>query len=470
VGLLFAGSESQTIFNRIDLVLDHFGVSIDDDGTVGLVSDAELEALIAPGYGIAGEPSTISTIVRNGGTEPLASFGIVFSDETESTSLPASVPALAPGEQAQVDFTWTPSETGPHSLSATLQLNDYEGANNQAAVSVPVLLEPPGVTLRTWRGTARTDAWTTVVLNANYDNEMVVVCTPQYDVSLLGPVLPRVRSLGTDRFEVGLGRPWGGASPGEDLAVEVNCLIARAGVYDEPGFRMEAVRLDGFGAKDDSSSWVGEEQAYGQSYAQPVVVGQVVSSGAGLPGDLGVWSTFWARGATSFDPPSASQLHVGRHTAQDLGERSPESLAYLVVEAGTGAIAGYSFVAGLGAETIRGIEDAPPYDYTLPSHLSGAIAAVASSAGMDGTEGGWPVLYGDGAVSTSTLGLAIEEDYYWDAERSHTTEQINYLVVGIQSSGPGTISTACGLGIELALVLPLLARLRRFGGARRHPA
>jgi hypothetical protein len=218
---------------------------------------------------------------------------------------------------------------------------------------------------------------------------------------------------------------------------------------------MEAVRIEGFASKDDTLSWVGQARAYAQAYAQPVVVGQVISpDGSGAPGELGVWSAFWAHGPTSFDPPSAAQLFVGRHTAEDPTARAPETLAYVVVEAGEGAIEGRPFVAGLGPETVRGVDDAPPYAYPLSWSHGNATHAVASSAGMDGLEGGWPILYGTGAVQPNELQLAIDEDWWWDAERSHTTEQVGYVVFGRHRTG-------CGLGPWLALALPLLLALRR---------
>jgi hypothetical protein len=219
---------------------------------------------------------------------------------------------------------------------------------------------------------------------------------------------------------------------------------------------MEAVRLDGFAAKDDAYGWVGESRAYAQSYAQPVVVGQVISQdAAGLPGEIGVWSTFWARGASAQDPPSASALFVGRHTGEDWTARAPETLAYVVIEAGSGKIEGQAYMAGLGAESVGGVDDAPPYVYALPSFFRATVAAVASPAGMNGSEGGWPILYGVDAVQPRELHLATEEDWYIDSERSHPSEQVAFVVFGRRPY------SACGLGAELALALPLLAALRR---------
>jgi hypothetical protein len=463
VGLLFAGGPTESILSRIDLVLDRFGVTIDDGGTTAPFADAAVTDLAPPSYALVTEAASVPVAVKNVGTEPLAAFDVVFRDLTETTEATLTAPALSPGDEAELDFAWTPSQLGPHDLEAELQLADANTSNDVASRSgVSVLAEPPGLSLELWSGTVRTDAWTAVTLGSDYGPDLVVVCTPQYAAGVLGPLVARVRNASGTGFEVGLGRPWFGAFPGEEGAADVHCAAMRAGVYDgSNGPRLEAVRIDGFAPKDHSGSWNGAARGYAQSYAQPVVVGQVISADAGLPGAIGVWSQFWARGATSFDPPSSAALFVGRHTGEDPGARPAETLAYVVIEAGTGKAPGVAWVAGLGPETVQGFDDAPPYAVALPSFLSTATVGVASSAGMDGIEGGWPILYGAGAVGTTSLALAIEEDWYFDPERSHTTEQVGYVVFGTRvASGGG--GGGCGVGPELALILPvLLALLRR---------
>jgi hypothetical protein len=190
-------------------------------------------------------------------------------------------------------------------------------------------------------------------------------------------------------------------------------------------------------------------------YAKPVVLGQVISQSTSVPGEIGAWSVFWAHGATAQDPPSSAQLFVGRHTGEDPGPRAAESLAYVVVEAGAGSIGGRTYVADVGADSVRGVGDAPPYSYPLVSSAAVATHALASSAGMDGVEGGWPILYGANALAPAELRLAIEEDWYLDPERSHPTEQVGYLMFGYAQM------PACGLGFELTLVLPALLGLGR---------
>ena len=464
VGLLFAGGPSETILSRIDLVLDRFGVTVDDGGTTVPFSDAAVTDLSPPSFALVGQPTTVSVTVRNTGTLPLAAFDVVFTDLTETASETLQAPALAPNAQHALDFTWTPTTLGPHDLDATLQLSDTVASNNSmTATGVSVLAEPPGLSLQTWTGTAHTDSWTLVNLASDYGPDMVVVCTPNYAAGGLGPLVARVRSASGSSFEVGLGRPWFGAFPGEEGSAEVHCAVARAGVYDgSTGPRLEAVRIDGFAPKDDSTSWSGQSQTYGQGYTQPVVVGQVVSDSTGLPGDIGSWSQFWASGPTPFDPPSAAALSVGRHTGEDPGGRLPETIAYFVFESGFGRNAGTAFVAGLGAETVRGVDDAPPYLYPVEAYLTEATAAVASSAGMDGIEGGWPILYDTDAVESDELRLAIEEDWYFDPERNHTTEQVAYVVFGVRPS-----RLLCGLGPELAFLLPALLGARGIRSSRR---
>jgi hypothetical protein len=58
---------------------------------------------------------------------------------------------------------------------------------------------------------------------------------------------------------------------------------------------------------------------------------------------------------------------------------------------------------------------------------SAATQAVLSAAGVDGTDGYWPVLYGN--PGANGLSVAVDEDNLRDAERSHGTEQVGWLVV-----------------------------------------
>jgi hypothetical protein len=49
-------------------------------------------------------------------------------------------------------------------------------------------------------------------------------------------------------------------------------------------------------------------------------------------------------------------------------------------------------------------------------------------AGMDGYNGGWAYIHVSTFATTKSLYLSIDEDMIGDSERSHTTEQVGYVV------------------------------------------
>lgn len=446
VGLLFAGSSAQTIANRVDLVLNRFDVTIDDGGATVPVTDAGIAAVVAPTTHTELVPTTINVQVRNFGNQEIAAGAIEVAlvDTAEPSAVVASPlsldQALAPGATLPVDFAWTPTQTGTHDLSATLSFagdenpgNDTGGATSNV---VPEAVGGPQLQLR--QVTASTSAWTTVDLDFDYGTEMVVACSPIYDLATTGPALVRVRNASGSSFEVGVARPWYGALAAENFSIDVHCMAVRAGVYSvaEHGVSMEAVRIDGFTGTDYASSWLGVAQSYlnPAGYASPVVVGQVISADDGLPpsncpGSIcdPVWSSFWSRGASRSSPASASVLYVGRHSGEDPTPRPAGTVSYVVIESGSGVMDGRAYVAALGADTIRGMQNGPPFSYPL-SGLTAPTTAIVSQAAMDGGNGGWALLYGSGALSATALQLAIDEDWYLDSERAHTTEQVYYLV------------------------------------------
>jgi hypothetical protein len=60
------------------------------------------------------------------------------------------------------------------------------------------------------------------------------------------------------------------------------------------------------------------------------------------------------------------------------------------------------------------------------------IVVIASQAGMDGSDGGWVILYGLDPFAGSALNLVIDEDVANDEERNHVTEQGGYILFGDQ--------------------------------------
>lgn len=413
VGLLFAGSDTNTVANRIDLVLNRFDVTIDSGAPPSLET-------------ISVTPT--SATIGIGETQQFTATGHYSDSSTEdltlSVSWESSVPAVAtidPGGLA------TGVGEGTANITAT-----HDGiTSDPATLEVTV---PQGIKIETGTVTAKTDGWTLVTLDNTY-TDMVVVCTLNYDLSITAPTAVHIRNASGNSFEVrlvpvvygltGLEPPW---------SATVHWMVVESGVYtvENHGVKMEAAKFTST-VTDGKGSWVGQNRSYANSYNNPVVVGQVMTYNADR--DY-YWSVFWSRGTSTNNPPSNSALWVGKHKAQDPRYVNDETIGYIVIEAGdgtmssTGGTVGYK--AGLGSDSVRGMGNSPPYSYSLGSLSFTPSTAILSQAAMDGGDGSWAVLYGTNPVTPNWLYLAIEEDWVWDSERNHTTEQVGYIVFEAQ--------------------------------------
>jgi len=318
--------------------------------------------------------------------------------------------------------TYHPNNGVSGSDSFVFRVSDGNGGTDDATVSITVQAPapPPAVLVSevvVVNGVSD-QSWTTVSLSNQYESP-VVVCTAAYERTA-SPAVPRVRNAAGSSFQVRLSSP--GAA---GVSAPVHCLIVNEGVYTfaENGIKLEAVRYNST-ATDHDASWSGQARSYQQSYSNPVVLGQVMSYNDSR------FSVFWARGASATAPPSSSTLRLGKHVAEDSAtSRSGETVGYVVVESGAGSLGSISYQAGVGADSVFGIVDSPPYTYSLSS-INDVEAVVASSAGMDGVNGGWPVIYGANGASGSNLRFAIDEDVIGDPERNHTSEQVAYMAFG----------------------------------------
>ena len=304
------------------------------------------------------------------------------------------------------------------------QMNDSERKHTSEQVAYIVFGETPPAGDDPYLETGSvsnvsTTDWTTVSLAHTY-NSMVVVASTNYDKTQ-PPMVVRVRNAADNSFEVKLDRVDGSTDP--ITGIDVQYMVVEEGRYtkEQNGVTMEAVKFTST-ITDENNSWAGEERFYQNTYTNPVVVGQVMTYANTR------WSVFWSRGSSTTTPPDSSTLRVGKHVGEDSDtSRADEIIGYIVIEAGSGTISGKNYLASLGADTVEGMDNNPPFTYSL-SGLSNPTTAIISQSAMDGNNGGWAVLYGDNPLTATSLNLAIDEDKLGDTERSHITEQVAYLV------------------------------------------
>ena len=144
VGLLFAGSSTQTIVNRIDLVLSYFGVTIDNGNTPppAPVTDVAVTSVSAPTSVNQGTTANIVVTVRNAGNQSVGSFDVSLLDATDNVAIgtPQNVSGLSPGASTQQTFSWntTSSSLQTHTLTATQSLVDDNAGNNSLSAATTV--------------------------------------------------------------------------------------------------------------------------------------------------------------------------------------------------------------------------------------------------------------------------------------------------------------------------------------------
>ncbi|MGB0743350.1 MAG: putative Ig domain-containing protein, partial [Opitutales bacterium] len=316
--------------------------------------------------------------------------------------------------------TPTGSDIGLNSFTVSASDGIATAVQATLDISVSAVSASSSKLVRTTLSAVGNDNWTSVDLGQNYTSA-VIVATPVLPSSTHPPVVTRLRNVSGSSFEIKIERLDGLTGT---LAVDVHIIAVEEGVYTaaNDGVTMEAVKYTST-VTAAKNNWVAESRTYQNTYTNPVVVGQVMSSND--PN----WSVFWCQGSSRTSPPSASSLSTGKNVAEDPNQvRADETIGYIVIEAGSGTLDGINLVAGLGADTVQGPGNSSSgYTYSF-SGLSSASTAAVSLAAMDGADGGFAVLTGATPLTTTSMTLFADEDQLGDGERGHTTEQVGYIV------------------------------------------
>lgn len=265
--------------------------------------------------------------------------------------------------------------------------------------------------------------WQRIHLQQDYES-MVVITNVILASESQKPVVTRIRSVDHNSFEVKLQNP---AGEEVDGYYALTYFVVEEGIYteEEHGINLEAHRMQS-STISSIQSWQLEPQVYNNAYQQPVVLGQVMSYNDPK------WSTFWS--SSIGDRATAADIlgfSIGRHVGEDPDtDRLPETLGYVVIEAGMYELEGTHFYAKLGDDSVRGVSNSSVgYPYETP--LGQLDCAVASIATMKGLDGGFPVLFTEDPFGQrSKLMLAIDEDQIMDMERSHDGERVSILAFG----------------------------------------
>jgi hypothetical protein len=267
-------------------------------------------------------------------------------------------------------------------------------------------------------------SWSEVSLVEIYESP-VVVCTVKYDTGIqLLPAVVRMRNVGSTSFDIRLYNPKGESF--EESFRDVHCLVVEEGSWRMLDNRTIEARKYTSKVTDNKSQWDGEQQTYLNSYDDPIVLGQVMSSNDDQ------WSVFWSRGSTREVAPDKDALFTGKHVGADTDTtRDYETIGYIVIEAGYAISADIGILAKRGGDTAKGyVQGSHTYSFnelfaTAPEVA--VLSQVAIKAG-DG-DGSWAVL---GDITADHLAVAVDEDRIGDEERTiSNSEQLDYVVFSV---------------------------------------
>ncbi len=280
-------------------------------------------------------------------------------------------------------------------------------------------------------------SWQTVPLENTYSNA-IPICTYNL-VSFAGsapnysypPVAVRIRNITSTSFDLRI-QGWEDSSAATG---DVHCIVSDEGVFTLPnGTSYEAhtvVSDQTSGQNTPDGRWsqaILEDvtSSIVQTYTNHVVLGQVISYNDNRA------SVFYttdcdARDLEPFNGGHADGICVGKHIGMVPGSRNPETIGYLVAEAGSGTVNNIDFELDRGADTVGGNTAANVgYSYTLSGDYSiGVNAQVAE----DGGNGSWSVLYGTDPLPPNQIISAVDEEIIaGDTSRGHTREIVDYWV------------------------------------------
>ena len=312
-------------------------------------------------------------------------------------------------------------------------LGDSERAHTTENVSYWVFDADPGLSfMESFVIPNVGSSWQTVNLSIDYTN-MVPVCSYHLPSAADNEAVIRIQNINNsgapDSFQIRLQRP---RNTSAVTPSDVHCVVVKTGTHTIPDANpardreIEAyiVTSDEFNENNDWNTARMENVVYTNSYNRPVVFGQVISY------NDSDFSIFWSNNGNNLNPPDAAFLYVGKHVGEDPGTSSAvdEILGYLIVEGGSGFSDGFFYESALGTDTVEGVGNSPPYTYSYSSGNSYTYGVVSQEA-MDGSDGGWAVLYGANPLSGTGIDVAVDEEIAaGDTTRTHTTEQIAYWV------------------------------------------
>ncbi len=261
-----------------------------------------------------------------------------------------------------------------------------------------------------------------ISLNNTYTNP-VVITTPFFTNDQNSPASVRVYDVTSNSFTAKLDFPTDRFTPtNTSYSNDVYYMVIEAGTWQIGDLKIEA-HVDNISTVNSlTNGWTGTTTTFDHAFtAAPIVLQQVMSNSDTA------WITTWlARTADRTNPPSYTSMQIGLNAAEvaTSNAHGPEDVGWVAFSnIGSGTVDAYDFRTFFQLDLPFGHQNGC-YTFTPGDTYADPIPLI-SQMSMDGAEGSWPSIC---SLSTTTVGVHVEEDDYLDSERSHTDEAIGAIV------------------------------------------
>lgn len=258
--------------------------------------------------------------------------------------------------------------------------------------------------------TSATSAFNTVNLQQTYTDPVIIPFHMESANTI--PVSTRITNVTANSFDIKLDNPSGNTPSSET----VYYIVSETGIYSLPGGTiMEVFKADTSQVSSSGAGWSGTNYNYVSSFSSaPVVLHHVQTNN-----DSAWIYSYVSEQGDSNNPPNTTGFQYSLNGAEVTSSHGSETIGFIILEQGTGDIAGIDFENTVHTNNTLGHDDGC-YTQSFSGFYFPPPLVVAKQQGMAGPNGGW--LVGCSGPSWFDYGAHIEEDLVGDTERNHTTE------------------------------------------------
>ena len=247
------------------------------------------------------------------------------------------------------------------------------------------------------------------------------------------PATVRIRNVTATGFEILVVEPEG--SDGSTAAMTVDYFAAETGSYTIDG----PVRIDvGListstqqGSFVASTGW--DTVTFSNTYTSPAVITQVQTVNSQPSLNAGLVGVPWLEVAVQNVTSTGMEVALERSETSG-GTVVAETIGYLVMSSGdTATVNGQTFRA-IATPNSLAAWDAGCTTIDFSPIFTSVPLVIASQNSRDGNNGSWVRRC---SISSSSVGLLVDEDVASDTERTHVTEQAGIIAVTGAFNGKG---------------------------------